>query len=72
MVSRVRLTYIIVILAYELCITIGDEINLFWKRKPTLATLVFAFNRYTPLTYQLVSWLVYFVTSQAVRIHHAL
>ncbi|KAI0715119.1 hypothetical protein C8Q76DRAFT_448275 [Earliella scabrosa] len=34
--------------AYEYMITIGNEVDLFWKRKLTMASILFALNRYVP------------------------
>ena len=42
---------------FEWIITLGDEINLFWK-KFTLATILFILNRYIPLAYNLIIFCV--------------
>ena len=38
---------------FEWIITLGDEIDLFWK-KFTLATILFILNRYIPLAFNLI------------------
>ena len=46
------------ILLYEWFITASDEIDLFWKKKKTVATYLFLFNRYVPPVY-VISGLIY-------------
>ncbi|KAI0788054.1 hypothetical protein C8Q74DRAFT_1255522 [Fomes fomentarius] len=40
---------------YEYLITLAEEVNLFWKRRWTGATLLFFLNRYAPLLYYLAN-----------------
>ena len=49
------LTTLLVLLVYEWIITLGTEVNLFWKRKISLATCLFLLNRYLPLLWQVFS-----------------
>ena len=37
------------LLAYEYVITFGREVDLFWKRKATMASVLFGVNRYLPM-----------------------
>ena len=46
------MTTVLVLLVYEWIITLGSEVNLFWKRKISLATCLFLLNRYLPLVWQ--------------------
>ena len=48
------LTTLLALLVYEWIITLGSEVNLFWKRKISLATCLFLLNRYLPLVWQLL------------------
>ena len=41
------------LIIYEFVITVGDEIELFWKQKRTLAFALFLINRYLVLIYNL-------------------
>ena len=41
------------LIIYEYVITIGDEVELFWKQKRTLASALFLINRYLVLIYNL-------------------
>ena len=41
------------LIIYEFVITVGDEIELFWKQKRTLAFALFLINRYLVLVYNL-------------------
>ena len=45
-----------VILVYDWLVTLDEEINLFWRKKKTVATYLFLFNRYVPLVYFLSSY----------------
>ena len=40
----------IALVAYEYMITIRQEVNLIWKRKWSIVTLLFVFNRYIMVT----------------------
>ena len=40
-------------LCYEWIITVGEEIDLFWTKKKSMATALFLLNRYAALTYAL-------------------
>ncbi|KAI0648590.1 hypothetical protein C8Q79DRAFT_956175 [Trametes meyenii] len=42
------------LLFYEYAITLDREVNLFWTRRPTGASVLFFVNRYTPLLLQIV------------------
>ncbi|KAI0681955.1 hypothetical protein C8T65DRAFT_549747, partial [Cerioporus squamosus] len=42
-----------VIVMYEYCITIGQEVRLFWGKKITGAAVLFFFNRYLVLLYNI-------------------
>ena len=37
------------LIAYEYAITLDLEVNLFWKRRVTMTSILFAANRYLPL-----------------------
>ncbi|KAH9917901.1 uncharacterized protein BXZ73DRAFT_105421 [Epithele typhae] len=47
---------IMTFLAFEWLITVGDEVNLFWTKKKTVATVLFILNRYTPILYMASSF----------------
>lgn len=40
--------------AYEYAITFGREINLFWRRKVTVSSILFLVNRYVPLVVNMI------------------
>ena len=42
-----------VLLLYEWIITFDEEVELFWRKKRSVATLLFLLNRYIPLAYAL-------------------
>ncbi|KAI0665403.1 hypothetical protein C8Q78DRAFT_1084002 [Trametes maxima] len=42
------------LLFYEYAVTLDREVNLFWTRRPTGASVLFFVNRYTPLLLQIV------------------
>ena len=44
-----------VILFYDYLITFGDEVQLFWRRKWTGATVLFILNRYIVLLVHIIS-----------------
>ena len=50
------LTTLLALLVYEWIITLGSEVNLFWKRKISLATCLFLFIRYLPLVLRVFSY----------------
>ena len=52
------------LLAYEYIVAFGREVDLFWKRKLTMATVLFIANRYVPLAATIMN-LPYSVTVQA-------
>ena len=54
------------LLAYEWCITFGDEVNLFWRNRMSLATCLYILNRYLPLWYKVIGWLNIVVLSEEV------
>ena len=69
------LTNSIALLVYEWIITFGDEIDLFWRKKPTVAMCLFLLNRYIPLVYFLTSYPQEYATTNEVRLrpyHNAL
>ena len=65
--GRLKLINLAVLLAYEWCITFGDEVNLFWRNKMSLATCLFVLNRYVPLMDQVMAWVNLVILSEEVR-----
>ncbi|KAI0713703.1 hypothetical protein C8Q76DRAFT_620410, partial [Earliella scabrosa] len=51
-----------VLFIYEIVITATDEVNYFWRRKWTGASVLFVLNRYTVLVYDLMSIIIFFST----------
>ena len=39
---------------YEFCLTFGREVELFWRRKFTIASVLVILNRYVPLVVNLM------------------
>ena len=64
--GRLKLINLAVLLAYEWCITFGDEVNLFWRNRLSLATCLFSLNRYLSLMFQVMGWLNFVVPSEEV------
>ena len=56
------------LLAYEYMVAFGREVDLFWKRKITMATVLFIVNRYVPLAATIMN-LPYSVTIQVSDSH---
>ena len=53
---------------YELCITTGLEVELFWSGKITGATALFLSNKYTTLLYNILGLITFYpAISDAVR-----
>lgn len=41
----------VALLVYDYLLTFGREVELYWKMKPTGASVLFAFNRYLTIVY---------------------
>ena len=64
--ERLELINLAALLAYEWCITFGDEVNFFWRNKLSLVTCLFALNRYSSLLYPVIGWLNFVVFTEEV------
>ncbi|KAI0701113.1 hypothetical protein C8T65DRAFT_579800, partial [Cerioporus squamosus] len=60
------------LLTYEYANTFGREVDFFWKRRPTGASVLFFFNRYLPLVVNAVSFIGLASLSAKVRTCHCL
>ena len=47
--------HVLGLLAYEYMITFDREVNLFWRQKITMASILFGINRYLPLAVTIIN-----------------
>ena len=63
--------HVIVVVMYEYLITLGQELNLFWRGKITGAQVLFVINRYLNIAVVMWQFASTFVTySDEVRVHY--